>query len=266
MKIRLDRFADGKKKALTLSYDDGREYDRKLVEILNKAGIRGTFHLNSGLLGNQGYVERSEVRELYAGHEVSTHTATHPYLGLSPKERIADEILQDRRELEQLAEYPVKGLSYPHGSWDQRVIALLPSLGIEYARTTGIHGGFDVPNDFLLWDPTCHHRDMLKYGQLFLEFAPRHPTLALLYVWGHSYEFHNNQNWDQLEQFCGMVGGQPDIWYATNMEIVLYMKALHELRFSVSGLSVHNPSALSVWFSADGDAVQVKPGETVSLK
>ncbi|NOU85707.1 polysaccharide deacetylase family protein [Paenibacillus sp. LMG 31460] len=265
MRIRFDLFPGGKSKALTLSYDDGREFDRKMVSILNRFDIRGTFHLNSGLLGKPGYLDREEVKELFSGHEVSAHTVSHPFLNLSPKERIADEILQDRRELEHLAEYPVKGLSYPHGAWNKEVVALLPALGVEYARTTLNNGSFDMPEDFLLWSPTCHHRDMLEYGQKFMDDRPRHPRMSLLYVWGHSYEFNNNQNWDQLERFGELIGHHPDIWYATNIEIVLYVKALHQLRFAVSGELVHNPSASSVWFSLEGQAVEIKPGETKRL-
>lgn len=265
MRIRFDLFPGGKSKALTLSYDDGREFDRRMVRILNDFDIRGTFHLNSGLLGKPGYLDRSEVKELFSGHEVSAHTVSHPFLSLSPKERIADEILQDRKELEHLAEYPVKGLSYPHGSWNKEVVSLLPALGVEYARTTNNHGGFDMPEDFLLWSPTCHHRDMLEFGQKFIDDRPRHPRMSLLYVWGHSYEFNNNQNWEQLERFGELIGRHPDIWYATNIEIVLYMKALRQLRFAVSGEWVHNPSAISVWVSLEGQAIEIEPGETKKL-
>ncbi|UUZ84487.1 hypothetical protein LJK88_12925 [Paenibacillus sp. P26] len=61
MRIRYDLFPGGKTKALTLSFDDGREYDRRLVRIFNEYGLRGTFHLNSGFLGNPSYIEAGEV-------------------------------------------------------------------------------------------------------------------------------------------------------------------------------------------------------------
>ena len=41
------RFPEGKKKALTLSYDDGVQQDVRFLEILNKHGIKCTFNLNS---------------------------------------------------------------------------------------------------------------------------------------------------------------------------------------------------------------------------
>lgn len=40
---------NGKKKAVTFSYDDGIVYDKHLVEILNKYGLKCTFNLNSGV-------------------------------------------------------------------------------------------------------------------------------------------------------------------------------------------------------------------------
>lgn len=48
--------------------------------------------------------------------------------------------------------------------------------------------------------------------------------LYLMYVWGHSYEFDNDNNWELMERFCAMAGGRGDIWYATNLE----PGALHE--------------------------------------
>ena len=74
-------FPEGKKKALTLSYDDGTVLDRRLVEIMNRCGVKGTFNLNAGTLDrgeaetDAGRVTREsvitleEIPALYAGHE-----------------------------------------------------------------------------------------------------------------------------------------------------------------------------------------------------
>lgn len=40
---------NGKKKAVTFSYDDGVTQDRRLVEMMNTYGVKGTFNLNSGI-------------------------------------------------------------------------------------------------------------------------------------------------------------------------------------------------------------------------
>ena len=46
-------FPQGRNKAVTLSYDDGRIEDRKFVSILNQNGLKGTFHLNFGYLNGK---------------------------------------------------------------------------------------------------------------------------------------------------------------------------------------------------------------------
>ena len=47
------RFPGFKYKALTLSYDDDVIFDKKLMEILDKHGLKCTFNLNSGLFAEK---------------------------------------------------------------------------------------------------------------------------------------------------------------------------------------------------------------------
>ena len=255
-------FPGGRHKALTMSYDDGPPADRKLVALFNAHGIRGSFHLNGGLLGVDGRVSASEARDLYAGHEISCHTFTHPTIARCPKELVAQQILEDRKALEEVAGYPVRGMSFPNGSFDQDIIAMLPHLGIEYARTVFGTGSFALPDDFLRWNATCHHNNGLL--ERAKEFAGLSKTqyLYLLYVWGHSYEFDNDKNWHLIEEFCALAGRRDEVWYATNIEIVDYMHACKQLRFTAALDRVQNPTASPVWISVDGGAMRIEPGQT----
>ena len=86
------RFPEWRKKALTLSYDDNGEQNEKLVEILNRYGIKCTFNLNSGLFAQEGvaYEKNTLFRPMTAArwakllkgtpHEVAVHGLTHPHL------------------------------------------------------------------------------------------------------------------------------------------------------------------------------------------
>lgn len=49
-------FPGGRKKAFTLSSDDGVTQDTRLTELMRKYGIKGTFHLNSGLMGDRDWL------------------------------------------------------------------------------------------------------------------------------------------------------------------------------------------------------------------
>lgn len=265
MDIRLNCFPGGRIKALTMSYDDGRVFDRRLVEIFNKYGIKGTFHLNSGFLGNDGYIKADEINGLYKGHEVSSHSVHHPYLTRLSREELINEVSEDRKNLERLAGYPVRGMSYPFGAANQTVVDTLPMLGIEYSRTVESHRSFWIPDDFLRWPATCHHKGgIMELGQQLLSLDSWR-DMSLMYVWGHSYEFENDNNWQLIEDFCRLIGGRDDIWYATNIQIVDYMKALKALRFTVDGDMVYNPSAAPVWIHVNGRPVEIPGGRTVPL-
>ena len=45
---------NGKNKAVTFSYDDGIEQDKRLVDIFNTYGLKCTFNLNSGIMNEKG--------------------------------------------------------------------------------------------------------------------------------------------------------------------------------------------------------------------
>ena len=211
-------FPQGKHKVLTMSYDDGKIFDRKLIEIFNKYGIKGTFHLNTGIMPvDEDRIQLSEVKELYKGHEVSCHTSTHPTIERCPLDQVVQQVIEDRKALEDAVGYPVRGLSYPNGSYSKDIINLLPACGIEYSRVVGSTDDFAFPDNFLEWKSTCHHGHNLM--QNAERFADLHKTqyLYMMYVWGHSYEFDRDNSWDLIEGFCKFIGGRDDIWYATNI-------------------------------------------------
>jgi hypothetical protein len=141
---------------------------------------------------------------------------------------------------------------------------MLPYLGIEYSRVVGSTKGFAMPDDWLEWRPTCHHKESLELAESFIGLHKKQ-YLYMMYVWGHSYEFDNDQNWDLIEAFCATIAGKEDIWYATNMEIVDYVKAFQNLKFSAASDLVYNPSACSVWLQVDDRLVEVTGGSQIKL-
>ena len=110
-------YPDGKVKALTFSYDDGPRDDIRLVEIFNRFGMKATFNLIGGQLDKESRVHADEAKALYAGHEIASHSYTHPFLDRIPKACALNEMLQDRRELEKLtrdAEDVLQRLGLPY--------------------------------------------------------------------------------------------------------------------------------------------------------
>lgn len=262
-------FPQGKRKALVMSYDDGSEHDRRLVDIFNRYGIRGTFHLNSAKLGKAHHIGPQEVRSLYEGHEVSSHTVTHPYLTRLSEEAIKREVLDDRKALEDIAEEPVRGFAYPFGDYNERVVSVLSRLGLAYARTIDSTQPFRVTDDFLRWPTTCHHALAVEVGQQFLRSED--VGTKLMQVWGHSYELDGfmtadaSKNWGYMQNFCCLMGGHDFIHYATIIEIVDYLCAMGRLNVSPDHLSVYNPSTLTLWIEWQGKPLALEPEAMTTL-
>lgn len=260
-------FPGGKAKALTMSYDDGKVQDRRLIDIFNKYGIKGTFNLNYGLVGERPRMTFEEMKGLYAGHEIATHTMTHPTIERCPLVEVAQELLEDRKGLEKWTGQIVRGHAYPNGSYSEEIKHLYRQLGVAYARVVETVPDFALPKDPLEWHATCHHNDpkLMEYAEFFADFK-KSQYLKLMYVWGHSYEFDNNDNWDVIENFCKYMGGRDDIWYATNIEIIDYMDAAKRLQFSADYEKVYNPNACSVWLQLNSDkCVEIEGGTLVDL-
>ncbi len=274
--ITKDFFPGGKRKALTLSYDDGIGQDIRLAGLLRQYGVKCTFNINGGKMSRANCANRSgvdiwhineaEILSVYEGFELALHSFTHPALDLLTPDVVAMEIVRDREALERLTGAPVRGMAYPFGTHHAALRAQLAQLGVVYARTVKSTHSFALPEEFLAWNPTCHHNDseLMALADKFLALQPAR-GLQLFYLWGHSYEFDIDDNWARIEAFCEKVAGQGDIWYATNMEIYGYMQAQDRLVTTCAGDAVYNPSAIPVWVCAGGAAVRVGPGETVRV-
>ncbi len=272
------KLKDGKSKVLTLSYDDGVVQDIRLIKILNKHGIKATFNINTGLYLPEeatrekfyGRMKLSEAKELYinSGHEVAVHTLTHPFLEKVKTDEILTEVIEDRRNIEQQYGTLARGMAYPFGTYSGEVIDALRKCGICYSRTVKSTETFKFPEKWLELNPTCHHNSpkLMDLAKKFVEEKSRYISDNwLFYLWGHSYEFDNNDNWEVIENFAEYIGGRDDIWYATNVEIYDYVKAYENLQISIDKNIIHNPSVIDVWFYHINKTYCVKGGQTLYL-
>ena len=259
-------FPGGKKRCVTFSYDDGCDNDARLVELFNRYSIKGTFHLNG--INYRGYSEEQlkEVGKLYKGHEISCHTYSHCYPTLMPNQSVVAEIMEDRRVLEKIAGYPMMGLSYPFGACRGTVGQLLHNCAMRYGRTTKSTHDFLMPHDFMMWHPTCHHKEAPEMAAEFLRRMEQNFISPLLYIWGHSSEFRTQAQWDAFEEVLNALSGREQIWYATNKDIVLYTQAQRAVQISVDETMFYNPSAIPVWMEKDNHRiVEIPAGQMVEL-
>ncbi|PWM71804.1 MAG: polysaccharide deacetylase [Bacillota bacterium] len=273
------RFPEWRKKALTLSYDDNGEQNEKLVEILNRYGVRCTFNLNSGLFSEEGAPVNKDLlyRPMTAArwvrlladtpHEVAVHGLTHPHLEEMSFSSAAYELIADRANLERLFGRVIRGMAYPYGTYNDETVAAAKAAGVVYSRTVEYTEKYDLPNDWLRLKATCHHNHprLKEFAENFKN-KPVWDNAQLFYLWGHAFEFERDDNWNVIEDFCRTLSGNEEIWYATNIEVYDCVKAYRRLQFGTDSSVAHNPSALPVWLEVDGRKIKIESGETKRLR
>ena len=193
------RFPGGKGKALTFSYDDGVTADIRLIKIFRKYGMKGTFNLNSGMMGtqtNHTRISAEEAKKTYTADvcEVACHTVDHPALTDDNPLYVWEQVLEDRKSLEKLFGKQIHGFAYPYGASGDTIMEILKNAGIYYARTTKATKSFDQSTDWLRMPTTCHHSNptLMELADKFLAKNIRQNP-KVFSVWGHSYEFDTPQ-------------------------------------------------------------------------
>ena len=197
-------------KYFIFSIDDGTIYDEKVIAILNRHGIKGTFNLNSGL---DDFVWHDEGRpvcrlplpqcvELYKGHEVASHSLTHPHMTMLDDDRIGYETGVDKENLERIFGYPITTFAFPFEDFDERSIHRVAIIGFTAVRVSEIDASFRFPKDpYHIKITSLDLREAVEKYPAFLE-----DTEAELFTFvSHGYDFEFGQTYELLDSFCAMV-------------------------------------------------------------
>ena len=146
---------------VVITFDDGYvNVLRHGLEPLDQAGFKAIQFLPANLLGKcnqwdvglgeapEAIMDVSQVREwLAAGHEIGSHSRTHPYLSRLSVAGARQEITDSRKQLEDLFGRSIQHFCYPYGDWNQVVHDLVQEAGYQTACTTvpGVNNPADSP-------------------------------------------------------------------------------------------------------------------------
>ena len=227
-------YPGGKKKAFNITYDDGVLQDERFVALLNQYGLKGTFNLNSQLMQEQfswthpcgmqvTRLSPEQAKHLYDGHEVASHTLTHPYMQELPDEELYRQLKSDKEALEQLFGREVTGFAVPFDYYDDRIAACAKACGFAYARKSEFTGNFTPCVDAYHWKTGIYHisPDLTDFVSAFLNTDQE---LAVCQIVGHSYDLDAENLWETMERICAAVSRQDDIWFCTNGELVDFLR------------------------------------------
>lgn len=257
----------GKRKAFNVTYDDGVIQDIRFIKLLNQYKLKGTFNLNSSLMENEfewihesGCVVKRlkmcDVKSLYAGHEVASHTLTHPYMDSLTKEEILYELSMDKANLEKVFGEEIKGFAAPFDFYSELIEMCVKECGFEYARISEENYSFSPQNEFYKWRATILHSSD-KLEDLVQQFIETNEELALFQIVGHTYDLDVENKWDIIEKVFKVISKQNDILPMTTIEIINYLKAMNNVE--ITNRYIQNNSDVSLWFDIDNKICEVKP-------
>ena len=192
-------------KYFVLSFDDGTVHDKRFVELLNRYQIPCTFNLNTGLetfvweFESHPVVRQrlADTVEQYTGHEIASHSRTHPRLELLPPPKLRQEVEEDCKVLKQIFGVNELGFGVPFTVCTEREIRIIKKF-VRYIRLSEYSGSFALPADpyhipihALYNDPDVREK--------IAAFAEAELPDSLFVMAGHSYELEFLNHWDYME-------------------------------------------------------------------
>lgn len=117
-----------KKVALTFDAAWGSDKTLKIVEILSKAGIKGTFFLvGFWIEQNEDKVKQIDA----AGFDIGTHSETHPKMSSLSQAKMSEELENSISKITKITSKPVKFFRAPFGDYSDAVLNTAGSLGLK---------------------------------------------------------------------------------------------------------------------------------------
>lgn len=117
-----------KKVALTFDAAWGSDKTLKIVEILNNAGIKGTFFL-VGFWIEQNEDKVKAISD--AGFDIGTHSSTHPKMSTLSQNKMKEELELSMNKIEKITGKPVKFFRPPFGDYSDSVLNVATGLGLK---------------------------------------------------------------------------------------------------------------------------------------
>jgi len=131
---------------VSLTFDDGwATHSTQALPKLNQFGMKGTFYVVSGFLGQSGYMTNNQVLGLKAaGHEIASHTVSHPHLPTLTSAQQDAELNNSKTALQTLIGAPVPNFATPYGEYNAQV---LDKIKAAYASHRTVLDGYNVKGD-----------------------------------------------------------------------------------------------------------------------
>ncbi len=130
--------AENNVRKIVLTFDDGFIGNYLFAfDILERYGFKATFFIMVDNISKERFMSWEQLSILNKnGHSIQSHTMTHPMLGECEEKRITYELETSKKIIEDKIGSPVKYLSLPYGSLNERVIKIAKEVGYKAMFTS----------------------------------------------------------------------------------------------------------------------------------
>ena len=214
-------------KFVCLSFDDGTIYDLKFIDLLNKYNLKATLNLNSQLFDFVWYYKESPIKRLdlnlvkdkYRGHEVASHSLTHPYFSSLKEDEVIKEVKDDILNLSNIFGYQVVGFAFPfHDQTEQNIQTVKNNVNVSYIRYSYLTDDF-MPKDRYHVPINALYDDIDIYEKL-TRFKEDKNENGLFLIAGHSYEFEMKNDWNKIEDLLKYLSSDKELVVKPTKEAV----------------------------------------------
>jgi peptidoglycan/xylan/chitin deacetylase (PgdA/CDA1 family) len=137
---------------VALTFDDGCASDLLIAApVLRELGFGATFYITVAWLDSPGFLSTAQLGELSGSElEIGSHSITHPWLSDLNDETLEREMLDSKRQLEDLIGRPVIHFSCPGGRYDERVPIVARRAGYATVSTSEPHANSPSSDSYTL--------------------------------------------------------------------------------------------------------------------
>lgn len=206
-------------KIVSLSFDDGTIYDLRFIELLNKYNLKATLNLNSKLkdfvwyYNNQYPIKRldlEKVKDAYNGHEVASHSLTHPYFSSLDEKEVIRQVKEDVENLSKIFGYKIEGFAFPfHDQTEENIQTIKNNVELSYIRYSSLnHSGKHKDRYHIHINALYDDEDIYEKIE---DFKKETEENSLFVIAGHAYEFEVKNDWEKIEKLLTYLANNKDI-------------------------------------------------------
>ncbi|MBD3392102.1 MAG: polysaccharide deacetylase family protein [Chitinivibrionales bacterium] len=152
--LTVDQACDGgardARRPIVLTFDDAFEdFCANVLPVLERLNMRVTLFPIVNYIGRSStwdiykpldHLSAAKLREIAGkGHEIGSHTLSHPDLLFLSREDVRHELHDSRQALEDIVGKPIRSLSFPYGRWNGRIWQQAQECGYVNATVYGNH-------------------------------------------------------------------------------------------------------------------------------